>query len=120
MTQALDRERVLVAHVHVAFHRAVAGADGVGGDDHALDDAVRVALEHGAVHERARVALVGVADDVVLLAGVGAAVAPLPARGEAGAAAAAQAALLDFVDHGLRVGGARAPWPGRCSRRGAR
>ena len=106
VAQALHGERVLVAHVDVALHGPVAGADGEGGDDHALDDAVRVALEHRAVHERARVALVGVADDVVLLARVGAAEAPLLAGREAGAAAAAQAARLDFVDHGLRVGGA--------------
>ena len=40
--QALDGQRVLGAHVDVAL----VGADGVGADDHALDHAVRVALEH--------------------------------------------------------------------------
>ena len=88
VTQAGDGERVLVAHVD----EALVGADGEGGDEHALDHRVRVVLEDGAVHERAGVALVAVADDVLALAGVGAAVAPLLAGGEAGAAAAAQAA----------------------------
>ena len=54
---------------------------------------MRIALDHGAVHERARVALVGVADQVFLLAGRGAGELPLLAGGEAAAAAAAQSAL---------------------------
>ena len=48
---------------------ALAGADGVGGDRHALEHPVRVALQDAAVHERAGVALVGVADHVLLRAG---------------------------------------------------
>ena len=59
-----DGQRVLGADVDVGL----GGADGVGGDDHAFEQPVRVALEHRAVHERARVALVGVADQVLLLA----------------------------------------------------
>ena len=62
--EALDGQRVLGAHVDVALVRA----DRVAADEHALDDGVRVALEDGAVHERAGVALVGVADDVLLVA----------------------------------------------------
>ena len=86
--QVLDGERVLGAHVDVALLRA----DGVGGDGHAFEDAVRVAFEHGAVHEGAGVAFVGVADDVLLLlAGLGDG-APFQAGGIAGAAASAQAA----------------------------
>ncbi len=42
--------------------------DGQGGDGHALDDAVGERLQEHAVHERAGVALVAVADDVLLLA----------------------------------------------------
>ena len=85
--EALERQRVLGAAVDVAL----VGADRVGADQHALDDRVRVALEHRAVHERAGVALVGVAEDVLLVAvGLGAEL-PLEAGGEAGAAAAAQA-----------------------------
>ena len=105
VAQALDRERILVPHVDVALHRAVVGADGVGRDDHTLDHRMRVAFEHRTVHERAGVALVGVADDVVLVTGVLAARTPLSAGGEACAAAAAQAALVDLVDYGQRIGG---------------
>ena len=42
VVEALDGQRILGADVDVALVRA----DGVGADDHALDDAVRVALEH--------------------------------------------------------------------------
>ena len=54
----LDGQRVLVADVDDALGRA----DGVRPDEHALDDAVRVALEEAPVHVGAGVALVGVAD----------------------------------------------------------
>ena len=59
---------------------------------------MRVALQHGTVHERAGVALVSVAGHVLLI-GLGAVgELPLQARGETAAAAAAQAGLEDFVD----------------------
>ena len=59
---------------------------------------MRVALQHGAVHEGAGVALVSVAAGVLLLGlGVGGEL-PLAARGEAGAAAAAQARSQHQVD----------------------
>ena len=57
-----DGQRILGPDVD----EALAGADRVGGDGHALQDAVRVALQDAAVHEGAGVALVGVADDVLL------------------------------------------------------
>ena len=60
--QALDGQRVLGPAVDVAL----GGPDGVRGDEHALDDPEGVALQDGAVHEGARVALVGVADEVLL------------------------------------------------------
>ena len=96
--EALDRDRVLCADVHIALVRA----DGVPRDRHRFDDGVRVALQNGAVHERAGVALVGVAADVLLFAGRIFGELPLPARGEARAAAAAQAGLGDDVDDVLR------------------
>ena len=95
--EALDRHRVLLAHVHVTLARA----HRVGADDHALEHAVRVALEQRVVHERAGVALVGVADHVLELALRPAARLPLAAGREAGAAAAAQAGALDLVEDGL-------------------
>ena len=79
------------------------GADGVAADQHALDDAVGVALEDGAVHERAGVALVGITDDVLLVAGLVVGGLPLHAGGEARAAAAAQAGLLHLLDDGHAV-----------------
>ena len=60
--EALDRQGVLGADVDVA----VAGADGVGGDDHALEHARGGRPRARAVHEGAGVALVGVADEVLL------------------------------------------------------
>ena len=44
---------------------ALLRADRVAGDGHAFEHAVRVALQDAAVHERAGVALVAVADDVL-------------------------------------------------------
>ena len=71
---------------------ALLRAHGVGRDGHAFQHAVRIAFEHRAVHERAGIAFVGVADDVLfLLAGLGHG-APLEARGIARAAAPAQPA----------------------------
>ena len=57
-----DRQRIFGAAVDVALGRA----HRVGGDGHALEHAVRIAFQHAAVHERAGIALVGVADDVLL------------------------------------------------------
>ena len=62
---AAHGQRILGADVEVA----APGADGVGGDDHALEHAVRIALEHAAVHVRAGVAFVAVADDVLAARG---------------------------------------------------
>ena len=96
---ARDGEGVLVADVDVALD----GVRGEGGDEHALDDEVGVALHEDAVDPGAGVALVGVADEV---AGVGAGIAeevPLAASGEAGAAAPAEAAFEHEFDDGLRL-----------------
>ncbi len=85
--QVLDGQRVLVADVDDALGRA----GGEGADQHPLDDAVRVALEHRAVHVGAGVALVGVADEELAAAvGLLGEQLPLEAGREAGAAAAAQ------------------------------
>ncbi len=95
--KAADRQGVFGADVDVAL----AGADGVGGDGHAFEDALRIALQDAAVHESAGVALVAVADDVFLgAAGLGDR-APLEAGGIAAAATAAQAALGDLFDDRL-------------------
>ena len=46
---------------------ALVGADGVAGDGHSLQHHVGVAFQNGTVHERAGVALVGVAADILLV-----------------------------------------------------
>ena len=99
----LARQRVLVADVE---HTRL-GADGQRADDHALDNGMGAALHRGAVHERARVALVAVAHDVLRPRVVACRTAPLTPRGEAGAALAAQTALLHFGDDLVRRHGQR-------------
>ena len=94
LADALDGKRVFGAAVDDAFVRA----DGAGADGHPFDDALRIAFQLGAVHEGARVAFVGVAHDVLLVAGGLFAELPFQAGGEAGAAAAADARLLDLID----------------------
>ncbi len=91
--QALDRQRVLRAAVDIAL----IGVDREGRDGHALQDPEGVALENAAIHERARVTLVGVADDVLLVTGGLGHGGPLETGGEAGAATTAQAARGDLV-----------------------
>ena len=104
--QVLDGQRVLVADVD----DALGGAGGEGADEHALDDAVRVALEDAAVHVGAGVALVGVADQELAAAvGLVGQQLPLQAGGEAGAAAAAQPRGLDLLDDPRRDRLAPAP-----------
>ena len=61
-----------------------------------------IALEHGAIHERAGVALVGVADHVLDVGLVGGAERPLTAGGESAAATTAQAGVGDDLDDVLR------------------
>ncbi len=99
----LHGQRVLVAHVDVAL----VAADGEGADDQALEDRVWVGFQHGAVHERAGVPLVGVADDVayaVLALGVAAGF-PLFPRREPAAAPTPQARGLDLLDDRFRLHG---------------
>ena len=59
-------QRVLGPHVNVTF----VGADRPGGDHHAFDHAMRIALHDAAIHEGPRIAFVAVADDVFLRAGL--------------------------------------------------
>ena len=93
--QPLDGQRIFRPDVDVTLVRA----DRVAGDRHAFEHAMRVAFQHAAVHERAGIAFVGVADHVLLAAAVGLGDrAPLQPGGKAGAAAPAQPALRHLVD----------------------
>ena len=96
--KSLDRYRVLRADIDIALGRA----GGVAAYRHSFNDAVRVALEHGAIHECARVALVGVADDIFLIRLILAGEAPFQTRRESAAASAAQTGILDYLDDLVR------------------
>ena len=85
--QAGDREGVFCANVDHAMVRA----NGVRGDQHAFQQRVRVTFDEGAVHERAGVAFIGIAYQVLIFPGVGAAQFPLFGSGETASAAPAQA-----------------------------
>ena len=94
MLNVVAGERVLVADVE----HALFGADGQRADDHALDDGMRRALHCGTVHERARVAFVAVAHDILGEDVVARSRAPLAPGGKARASLAAQTGFLDFGD----------------------
>ena len=96
------RQRIFGADIN----QRLIGADGAGGDHQALEHAVRIAFHHAAVHERAGVAFVGVADHVFLRAFLPARRLPFAAGREAAAAAPTQAGLGDFLQicSGVRRG----------------
>ena len=92
----MDGEGIFRADIDETLVRA----DAIAADGHGLEDGVRVALQQGTVHESARITFVRVADDVLLLAGTALrGDLPLQAGGEARAATAAEAGLLDLGDH---------------------
>ena len=63
--EPVDGEGIFRPDVYITL----LGADGIRGDGHGLDDAVRIAFEDAAVHECAGVAFIGVTDDVFHVAG---------------------------------------------------
>ena len=95
----LDGQRILGAHID----EALAGSDRVGGDGHAFDHALRIAFEHAAVHECTRVALVSIADHILLHTDGFGHRAPLEAGGVSAASAPAQSAPGDLLNHRLWV-----------------
>ena len=98
--QAVHGQRIFGAHVNDAFGRA----HHVAADDHAFEQAVRIAFDLVAVHVGAGVAFVGIADDVFAVGDGLAQELPFEAGEEARAAAAAQLGGLDLLDHHFRVG----------------
>ena len=81
------------------------GADGVAGDRAPFEQQVRIALHQHVVLERARLALVGVAADVLRLGRVLEDELPLQTGWKSGAAAAAKAGILHTLDHVTRLHG---------------
>jgi hypothetical protein len=99
--------RVFGADVDVAERRA----RGHGGDRHALDQHVGIAFHRHPVGISARVAFVGIADDVLLFGLRGGDGLPLDRCGEGCTATATQAGVHDFLHHSLgrqRQGAAQA------------
>ena len=86
-------------------------ADRPAADQAALEQQVRVALHQHVILERAGLALVGVAGDVLRQRRVLEDELPLHAGRESGAAAAAQARGLDHVDDGARLHAERLAQP---------
>ncbi len=89
---------ILAADIEVA----VAGANGIGADDHAFQHAMRIVFHDSAIHVGAGVALIAVNNDefsrLLFLANE----MPFETGRKAGASAAAQSAPLDLVTNLLR------------------
>ena len=110
--QVLDGQRILGAHVDHAFGRS----GSVGSDQHAFDDAVRIAFEDAAVHVRAGIAFVRIADQNLAAAvGLVGQQFPFLAGGKSGSAAPAQTRCFDFSHHPSGIA-APAPSPAPRSR----
>jgi hypothetical protein len=111
--QTPDGQGIFRAAVDVAF----GGADGVGRDQHPLDHPEGVALQHRPIHKGARVALVRVADEVLLGGRHFEGDLPLLPRGEARSTPAAKPGLDHEVAHlAWGHGGERAGRGGEASR----
>ena len=91
--------RIFGANIDIAFGRADRDAR----DRHALDEEEGIALHQHAVGERAAVALVGVADDVLLISVDAGGRAPFDAGRKACPAAPAQARGQNLLDRRLRA-----------------
>jgi hypothetical protein len=86
--------RIFAAQIDVA----AGGTHGKRRDRHALDQAERVALHQQPIGKSARVAFIGVADDVFLRPRRVVHRLPLDAGGKSRAAAAAQTRIGDLLD----------------------
>ena len=95
--QALHGQGILGTDIDIAL----GGAGGYAGNHHALDDGVGIALHDGAVHKRAGVALVTVADDILYIGDVFAHTLPLAPGRETAAAPAPETGVGDFPADGL-------------------
>ncbi len=101
--EALLRPVIFPAEIRIDGARAY----GVGGDDDALDQQVRIVLEDRTVLEGPRLALVGVDDQVDGLVRIPGNESPLAAGRESGTAAAAQARFGDERGDAVGLHGAK-------------
>ena len=93
--QALYRNGVLSADVNIAG----VGSNGIARDGHRLYHRVGIAFQDRAIHERARVTLIGVACYVFLIRLGVVGKLPLKACQEPSAASAPQTGLENFIDN---------------------
>ena len=92
----------IIPHISVfaaQIDQPVSRTKRVAGNRHAVENQIREFGQQNPILKGARLALVGVADDIMLVAGRLAGEAPFHAGGKAGAAAAAQLGVGDFFDH---------------------
>ncbi len=73
----------------------------VGGDHHALQHRMGVALQQAPVHKGARVSLVGIAEDILFISSRGTAEFPFKTRHKAGSPPATQPGVFHFGDYRL-------------------
>ena len=90
---------VFVADIEDAFFRTGDQA----GDDHAFGDEVRKVIEDEAILDGARLAFVGIADDVFCGVGLLADEVPLHPGGETGATHATKFSLFQGVEDGIEI-----------------
>ena len=96
--QTAHGQRILSAYVDETF----AGADCVSRDGHAFNHALRIALKNTAIHKRARIAFIAIADYILYVSRCLGNCAPLQAGGISAAAASAQTAGGDLMDDAVR------------------
>jgi len=96
--QALDCDRVFRADINITLR----GADRITGDCHGFQHNMRIAFEHGTIHERARIAFIGVAADILLIRLIGSRERPFASGGESRAATSAKTGSGNFIDDLLR------------------
>ncbi|OPZ16530.1 MAG: hypothetical protein BWZ10_01409 [candidate division BRC1 bacterium ADurb.BinA364] len=96
----LDRQRIFVSHIHNAIRRP----GSIRADDHSLDDRMRIALQHAAIHIGPRIAFVGVAhQNLAAPIGLSGEQIPFHSGREARPAPAAQSRRLDLGDNPARI-----------------
>ena len=94
LAQTHDSSRILRTYIEIS----ILCADCVTRNHHALDDAERIALENGTIHERTRIAFVTVADNILFITLRAIGKLPFAAGREAAAAASAQTGSKDLID----------------------
>ena len=98
------RQRILAAQIHIALRRPTGNT----GNQHAFNQAIRIAFQDHAIRKRARIAFVGIADDEFLCGRLVVHGLPLDAAGKGRAAASAQSGFSHGGNDVLRRHGQRA------------